>query len=73
MNESGIIGSSGKWYECDNQCHFPTVMIVASKNPSEHPFVLCRNEQLAWSAVPPNRAQFETVNKAIKEIASLSA
>ncbi len=57
MGHNGIIGKSGKWYECEFWHHSET----RRKYPHEEPFVSCRNSSLANCMVPPNKKQFEVV------------
>ncbi len=57
MGNNGIIGKSGKWYHCEKTQHIQTALA----NQDDVPFVLCRNDQLASSEVPPNNIQFEAV------------
>lgn len=59
MGPNGVIGKSGRWYPCFGLQHTETV----ATNLYDVPFVLCRNDQLASSVLPPNRLQFETVMK----------
>lgn len=59
MGPNGVVGKSGEWYSCFSWHHTDTI----ANNQHDVPFVLCRNDQLASSILPPNRLQFETVLK----------
>lgn len=56
MGCNGVIGKSGKWYDCYPVRH----IFTCQENIVDAPFVLCQRGLYAMAELSPTREQFET-------------